>query len=323
MFISFDNGRQWQSFQLNLPVTPVTDLRVHKQDLAISTMGRSFWILDNLTPLHQIAVAAQAVDARLFKPRAAYRMRYAAMGGPGSPEHPPAGAHVDYFLKAEPAGELKLEVLDESGKVIRTVSSQAAAQSERGATSGGDEEMRGPRFGPAPPRTLPKRAGSNRFIWDLRYDGGGPLVAPGRYQLKLSGEGWSRTETLEVRMDPRLEKDGVTVADLREQLQLLLRIRESAAEARLVARQLDDAIKRLGSQSDAGDRVAKLQAVRARLVTAPGPYPRPMLIDQLNSLSLMAGAADRRVGRSALDYFEVLKAQLAAIKADAARLLPE
>jgi hypothetical protein len=290
-------------------------------------MGRAFWILDNVTPLHQIADAAQASAAHLFKPRAAYRMRYAAMSGPASPEYPPAGAQVDYYLATEPAGELKLEVSDESGNVVRTVSSQAAGQagdpSARGAASSGDEEMRGPRSGPAPPRTLPKRAGANRFIWDFRYDGGGPLVAPGKYQLKLSGDGWSRTEPLEVRLDPRLEKDGVTAADLQEQLRLLLKIRETAAEARRTARQLDEAIGRLGSQNDATDRVAKLQSVRARLVTAPGPYPQPMLIDQLISLSQMAGAADRRVGRSALEYSEVLKDELAAIKAEVSRLLAE
>ena len=328
MFISFDNGRQWQSFQLNLPITPVSDIRVHHQDLAISTMGRSFWILDDVTPLHQIADAAQASAALLFRPRAAYRMRYAALGGAGSPEYPPAGAHVDYYLATEPVGELKLEVSDESGKVIRTVSSQSGNQAAgqvvgqigSGATSGGDEETRGPRSGPAFPRTLPRKAGSNRFTWDLRYNGGGPLVAPGKYQLKLSGDGWSQTQTLEVRLDPRLEKDGVTTADLQEQLQLLLKIRETTNEARRAVQQLDEAIKRLGSQSDAADRVAKLRAVRARLVTASGPYPQPMLIDQLNSLSQMAGAADRRVGRSALEYFEVLKDQFAAIKVDASRL---
>jgi hypothetical protein len=331
MFISFDNGKRWQSFQLNLPVTPVTDIRVHRQDLAVSTMGRSFWILDNVTPLHQIADATQASAAHLFKPRAAYRMRYPAMSGPGSPEYPPAGAHVDYYLATEPAGELNLEVSDESGKVVRTISSRAAnqragqapGQGERGAMSGGEEEMRGPRSGPSLPRTLPKKAGSNRFTWDLRYDGGGPLVAPGRYQLKLSGEGWSLTQSLEVRIDPRLEKDGVTVADLQEQLQLLLKIREMTGEARRAAQQLDEAIKRLGSQNSAADRIAKLQAIRARLITAPGPYPQPMLIDQLSSLSQMAGAADRRVGRSALEYFDVLKDQLAAIKTDVSRLLAE
>jgi hypothetical protein len=287
--------------------------------------------LDNVTPLHQIADAAQASAAHLFKPRPAYRTRYAAMGGPGSPDYPPAGAHVDYYLATEPAGELRLEVLDESGKVVRAISSQAAsqavgqfaAQSERSATSSGDEEMRGPRSGPTLPRTLPKLSGSNRFIWDLRYDGGGPLVAPGKYQLKLSGDGWSRTQALDVQIDPRLEKDGVTVADLQEQLQLLLKIREMVGEARRVAQQLDEVIKRLNSQNNSADRIVKLQAVRARIITAPGPYPQPMLIDQLSSLSQMAGAADRRVGRSALEYFDVLKAQLVAIQVEAARLLTE
>ncbi len=332
MFISFDNGMRWQSFQLNLPITPVTDIRVFRQDLAIATMGRSFWILDNVTPLHQITDAVVASAAHLFEPRAAYRARYAAMGGPGSPEYPPAGAHVDYYLAKEPAGELKLEVSDENGKVVRTISSQAGQAGQagraggpggRGAAMGGDEEMRGPRFGLAMSRTLPKQVGSNRFTWDLRYDGGGPLVVPGKYKFKLYSEGWSQTQTLEVRLDPRLEKDGVTVADLQEQLQLLLKIRETTVEARRVAQQLDEAIKRLGSQNEAADRVAKLQAVRARLVTAPGPYPQPMLIDQFGGLSQMAGGADRRVGRSALEYFDVLKEQLAAIKTEVSRLLSE
>src|SRR5262249_19599780 len=152
---------------------------------------------------------------------------------------------------------------------------------------------------------------------------GGPLVVPGKYQLKLSGEGWSQTQTLEVKLDQRLEKDGVTVADLREQLQLLLKIRETTAEARRIAQQLDEAIKRLGTQNQAADRAEKLQAIRSRLVTAPGSYPQPMLIDQFGGLSQMAGAADRRVGRSALEYFDVLKEQLAAIKTEASRLLSE
>jgi hypothetical protein len=170
---------------------------------------------------------------------------------------------------------------------------------------------------------LPKQAGSNRFTWDLRYGGGGPMVAPGKYQLKLSSHGWSRTQPLDVRLDPRLEKDGVTVADLQEQLQLLLKIREMVGEARRASQELDEHIKRLSSQNVAADRIAKLQAVRARLITAPGPYPQPMLIDQLNGLSQMAGAADRRVGRSALEYFDVLKAQFVAIQVEAVRLLTE
>lgn len=321
MFISFDNGRQWQSFQLNLPVTPVTDIRVHRKDLVISTMGRAFWILDNVSPLHQINEATQAQAATLFKPRTAYRTRYFPMSGrPVSPEYPPPGAQIDYYLASEPGGELKLEVVDESGKTVRTASSQAAArpQAEQPAAGGDNEEMRGGRFGGAAARLLSKRAGANRFIWDLRYDGFGPLALPGNYQLKLSADGWTQTQTLEVALDPRLAKDGVTVANLKEQLELLLNVRDLMADARRVVARLDEELKRA---SDA--KAAQLRALRAKLVTASGTYPQPMLIDQLGSLSGMAGTADRKVGRSAIEYFEVLKKQLAEIKADLARLTTE
>jgi len=329
MFISFDNGKQWQSFQLNLPVTPVTDIRVHRQDLVISTMGRAFWILDNVSPLHQIADATLASAGQLFKPRAAYRTRYAAMGGRAAvPEYPAPGAHVDYYLASDAMGELKLEILDESGKLIRTVSSQVGNQAgrsgdgaERGAMAGDDEEMRGPRFAPAVPRTLTKKAGLNRFTWDFRYDGNGPFALPGKYQLRLSGTGWSQSQPLEVALDPRLTKDGVTVADLKEQLELLLAVRSTVTEARRVMARLDEALKRTDSQSDG--KAAQLRVIRAKLVTAPGTYPQPMLIDQLNSLSRMASSADRKVGRSAIEYHDALKKELASIKTELARLMPE
>src|SRR5262249_11960005 len=128
MFISFDNGRLWQSFQLNLPVTPVTDIRVYRKDLVLSTMGRAFWILDNVTPLHQLTADVQSSTAHLFVPRAAYRMRSSRMGGrPDQPEHPPAGAHIDYYLASEPSGDLKLEILDAKGSIIRSITSSAAS----------------------------------------------------------------------------------------------------------------------------------------------------------------------------------------------------
>jgi hypothetical protein len=113
MFVSFDNGKKWQPLQLNLPATPITDLKVHRKDLVISTQGRSFWILDNLTPLHQMSDAIAGAEGRdpssgatLFKPRDAYRFRYTAgFGGvesnrsnPADPQYPPAGAMIDYWL---------------------------------------------------------------------------------------------------------------------------------------------------------------------------------------------------------------------------------
>src|SRR5262249_12862458 len=109
LFLSFDNGAHWQSFQLNMPVTPVTDLKVHHQDLVLSTMGRGFWILDNLTLLHQLR---PALTTSLFRSRPAYRMSYTVAGRRTTgPEYPPVGAALDYYLAAD-AADVKLEIVD-------------------------------------------------------------------------------------------------------------------------------------------------------------------------------------------------------------------
>lgn len=326
MFASFDNGKNWQSFQLNLPVTPITDIRVHRKDLVLSTMGRSFWILDNLSPLHQVTEAVAASAATLFKPATAIRTRRAGGGRPGaSPEYPAPAAQIDYVLATEPTGDLKLEILDFADKVIRTVTSRAGrseAQAGRGVMQGDEEEMRGPRFGGAA-ASLTKRAGHNRFSWDFRLDGFGPLALPGKYKVRLSADSWNQTQPLEVTLDPRLAKDGVTVADLKEQFDLLLAVRETTGDARRTLQRIDAAIQQSANQSGQADRLQKLRALRAQLATAPITYPQPMLIDQLGALSRMAGSADRKVGRSALEYFEVLKKRLAEIKNEARTLAPE
>ncbi len=320
LFVSFDHGRQWQSLQLNLPVTPVTDIRVHQKDLVLSTMGRAFWILDNVTPLHQMSDTVRSSVAHLFTPRAAYRMRYAAMGGrSGGPEYPPNSAQLDYLLAAEPNSELKLEILDAKGAVIRSYSSNPAPprQTER-APTGGDDEMRGPGFGQTAARPLLKKPGPHRFTWDLRYDNFGPLIVPGRYQVRLSTEAWTQMQPLEIKLDPRLAKDGVTQADLDEQLTLLLKVRDTVTEARQLARQIDDA---LPARKDSAEAVKQLQALRARLVTASGAYPQPMLLDQLQGINRMAGAADRKVGRSTIAYLEELRRALAELQNTFKRIL--
>src|SRR5690349_4175260 len=136
MYVSFDNGKKWVPSQLNLPATPVTDLKVYKKDLVLSTQGRAFWILDNLTPLHQMSDAI-ADNPNLLKPRDAYRFRYTAgFGGvestrsnPADPQYPPAGAAIDYWLPN--GGVVTLEVVDASNAVIRRFSSDGAGEREQ------------------------------------------------------------------------------------------------------------------------------------------------------------------------------------------------
>jgi hypothetical protein len=133
MFVSFDDGARWQPLQLNLPATPVTDIKVHRGDLVLSTQGRGFYILDDLSPLRQLGAATSAAPAHLFRPRDAYRVRYASRFGgaesarqsSGDPEYPPPGAAVDYWLAA--AGPTTLDVLDAEGRVVRSFSSASRA----------------------------------------------------------------------------------------------------------------------------------------------------------------------------------------------------
>jgi photosystem II stability/assembly factor-like uncharacterized protein len=323
IFISFDNGARWQSFQLNLPVTPVTDIRLHRRDLVLSTMGRSFWILDDLAPLHQIDDAVKAGRPYLFAPRDAYLIRNPAMGGrPDQPQYPAPGALIDYFLPAVLAGPVTLDILDAGGKVLRSFSSEGP---DMGTSQTRDPDQ--PRIERGGMTRAPKRAGANRFAWDLRHPaqtdpgsmrgGGGPRVVPGKYQVRLTVGEVAETRPLEVRIDPRVATDGVTQADLEEQLALCLRIRGLANEARQTAIRIAQAREaaRVNGASAAAT-VQKLTALEAALVTASGPYPQPMLIDQLANLYRMASAADQKVGRSTFQYLDELKGELARIQTE-------
>jgi photosystem II stability/assembly factor-like uncharacterized protein len=268
IYVSFDDGGNWQSLRLNLPVVPITDLAIHKRekDLVAATQGRSFWVLDDLPMLYQLADAAKA-DSYLFKPEDTYRMPGGGFGGGGrsgaAGQNPPAGAVVYYYLKNKPAGEVAIEFLDASGKSIKKFSGKAS-EGQPAAAPVSDEEGF---FGGGAPRRAPSEAGLNRFVWDLRYAdatrfpglimwaGGttGPRIAPGAYQVKLTVDGKSMTQSFEVRKDPRLE---TTQADFAKQLDLLLKIRDKFSETsdailqiRDVRKQIDDITNRLKGQA--------------------------------------------------------------------------
>ena len=327
-FVSFDNGGSWMKFQQNLPVTPVTDIRVHHRDLVLSTMGRSFWILDNVTPLHQLAAVLAAPPAAsaggwksgLINLRDAWRMRYQAMGSrPDQPQYPAPGAILDYFLAGDAAGPVRIDILDSTGKVVRTLTSESGARPAAERTDmGGDEDM--PRRGGGIAVRLPKTSGLHRVTWDLRAAGsqedttrgGGPMVVPGKYQARLTVGDVVEAKPFEVRMDPRVVADGVTQADLQEQFDLLVALQGTIAGARALAMEIPRAMEQAAGNSA---RVKQLKAWQAELVTASGAYPQPMLIDQLSSIARMAGSADQKVGRSTFEFYEELKKRLGEIAA--------
>ena len=259
LYVSFDDGENWQSLQLNLPVAPITDLAIHKRerDLVAATQGRSFWILDDLSVLHQVADAAKA-DAYLFKPEEAYRMAGGGGGGGGGRaggaigQNPPAGAVFYYYSKNKPSGEVSLEVFDASGKSVSKMTNRGGG--ERPAAAASAEEGGG--FGGGAPRRLPAEAGLKRFVWDLRHTEAtrfpglimwsgnttGPRAVPGIYQVKLTVDGKTMTQSLEIKKDPRLE---TTQADFAKQLDLLLKIRDKFSETSEAVLQIRDARKQV------------------------------------------------------------------------------
>ena len=328
MFISFDNGRSWQSFQLNLPVTPVTDIRVYEGDLVLSTMGRSFWILDDVIPLHQIKRELAASQAQLLRPRPTYRTRYSiSIGRANGPEYPPPGARIHYLLAPEIEAPITLDIINPEGAVIRSFSTDRPE----------DTAGRGPGLDPsqlvrAGTLSLPMQRGMNRFTWDLRYPGpwnqdllqsgtGGPVAAPGTYKVRLTAGKWSQTQVLEVRLDPRVTADRVSGADLEDQLRFNLQLRDAITAARIAAFRLMEARDRIGKPNQAAARIKQVEALLSRLVTAGGPYPQPMLIDQLLYIYRMTNQADQRIGHDASIRFADLSKELAAVLAEVQEVL--
>ena len=224
VYFSIDDGEHWQSLRLNMPATSIRDLVVKNDDIVVGTHGRSFWILDDITPLRQITNEIAAADAHLFAPQMAYRVRRSLnTDTPIPPEepmgqNPPDGAIINYFLKSD-ASEVTLEIFDQSNKVIRRYSSNDKPEII-------DEKSQAyPTYWFRPARVLSAKSGMQRWTWDLKYappegfprsypmtailndtpsQPVGTTVLPGEYKVKLTANGKSYTQPLTIKMDPRV-----------------------------------------------------------------------------------------------------------------------
>jgi hypothetical protein len=317
LFISFDNGGHWQPFQLNLPNVPVTDIKVHRKDLVVSTQGRAFWILDNISSLHQITPRTGASEVHLFKPRDGYRTRVA----PGI-----LGPAVDYYLPAPSAGPVTIDILDASGNTVNSYNSETPVAAGGGRGRGGagadvvDPDMmpmgRG-RGGPAPRVT--KNVGVNRFVWDVR-NAKTVTMPPGRYQVRLQAAGVSQTQPLAVLIDPRVAAGGVTVADLQEQFQHNMRMRDMVESVNALVLRVRQAQTQMKSGADP-DKARRLDAIAAKLLTEPVRYGKPGLQAHITYLASMTANVDQKIGRDAIERYAVLKKELDAVRAEVDRVL--
>ena len=274
VFVSFNDGDDWQPLQLNLPNCSVRDLVVHDDDLVIATHGRSFWILDDVTPLRQASADVAASDAYLFLPPVAYRVRPSSFEGTPLPldvpqaENPPDGAMIDYYLKSAPAGPITLEVLDSSGRLVRRYSSEDKPPQVD------PKRLDIPAYWIHPPLALSAAPGMHRFVWDLRYPGapgGGPTprfgsgagawAPPGQYSVRLTVNGRASTQPLELKMDPRVK---TLPADLVKQFEMARQIGAAQVQvsaANREASRLHESLQKL--QSAAGDKKSLTDQIAA------------------------------------------------------------
>jgi hypothetical protein len=281
VYVSWNDGDKWQPLSLNLPPTPITDLEVHGNNLEISTFGRALWILDDVTSLREISPEISAKDVYLFTPATGLRMRWDNYQDTPYPietpagQNPPDGAILDYFLKSVPQDELTLTIYDESGAQIATYSSNAKPVDLPPPNV--------PDYWFQPPATLPKAAGVNRFVWDLRYPAPpslpygyfgellgyteytfadhavpgltprqqprGVLVVPGKYTIELHSGGQILRQILTIELDPRVR---TSQTDLVAQRDLAIQISQgldssNAAYQQVVRlrKQLAEEMKRL------------------------------------------------------------------------------
>ncbi len=246
VYVSFDDGQRWQSLRLNMPATSIRDLVVKDDDLVVGTHGRSFWILDDITPLRQMRPETPRATT-LLRPQRAWRWRWNKNTDtplpPDEPagENPPDGAVIDYVLAGE-ARLVTLEILDVEGALVRRYRSDDAAE-------GPVEGRNIPDYWIRPPQALPATAGLHRFVWDLHAappakarfsypisavyrdtwkEPRGPWALPGTYTVRLTVDGRTVTEPLELRMDPRVK---ASAEDLRAQLDLSTTVMADMARA--------------------------------------------------------------------------------------------
>jgi photosystem II stability/assembly factor-like uncharacterized protein len=268
VYVSFDDGDRWQPLRLNMPATSIRDLVIKDDDLVVGTHGRSFWILDDITPLRQVRAETFAADAHLFQPRAAWRFRWNKNTDtplpPDEPagDNPPDGAIVNYWLEQESRSPVTLEILDAGGAVVRRYSSADAPETPIEGRNTPDYWLR-------PPQTLSAKAGFHRFVWDVRHER--PAVAgfsypiaaihantlrvplgswalPGTYTVRLTVDGKVLTEPLVVKMDPRVKTSAAGLKlqyDTSRAIDAALRRVAGAIQASAPNR---DALERLRSQ---------------------------------------------------------------------------
>ena len=330
LFVSFNDGKSWQSFQQNLPVTPITDIKIHRGDLVLSTMGRSFWILDNVATLRQTAFNSLATEPVLFKPETTVRYRYPKVrrGSNSFPKYPMPSVIFDYYLPADVSGEVKLEITNSNQEVVNTYVSKPDSTDKEEVV----EDMNTSTTTIIVDKSLSTTKGLHRFNWDMTYTGAwskqktrryknGPKAGPGTYTLKLIVRDQELSQQFTLIMDPRVTAGGTSKEDVAKQLVLEFQVLALLTEARKLEDSLSGEQTKLKKQQqetqlDASEekRLGRVTDGLDELKTKDGAYPTPMLVDQIGYLYYMVSSADQLPGQDAYNRFAEVTKRLSAVK---------
>jgi photosystem II stability/assembly factor-like uncharacterized protein len=288
VYVSFNDGDDWQSLQLNLPPCSMRDLAIHGDDLIVATHGRGFWVLDDITALRQATDKVAQSDAYLFRPADATRMHAGAdYGSPMQPhdeslaQNPPVGAMIDYYLKSSASGPLVVEILDAKNALVRRYSSEDHAPPIKVSS------LEFPAFWRTTPQSVSTAAGMHRWIWDLHYTPvpgggrfggggfgpGGVVALPGVYTVKLTLEGKTYTQPLKVKMDPRSK---TPIADLQKEFAIAMEVAHSQSEINQTqhdVQQLRSQIRQLRPQAHSNGSLASALDALDHLAEVVGGAP--------------------------------------------------
>ena len=295
VYVSFDDGANWESLRLNLPATSVRDLIIKNDDLVVGTHGRGFWVLDNIRPLRQLT-RDQREDL-LFKPQTALRVRANLNTDtplpPDEPagENPPDGAMIDYFLSKDASAPVTIEVKDRKGQSVRKYSSADAP------VEANPKQLKIPSYWIRPLQSLSTKAGMHRFLWDMHYtpvrdvapefpisatyrntapEATSPWAAPGDYTVMLTVDNKTFSQPLTVIMDPRVK---TSAADLQEQFNLSWKLYQLRLKLAPIGKKFDDVAEQLtklrAKAAERSDVTQKLEAFAETFVKFGPPHPRP------------------------------------------------
>ena len=306
LFISYNDGANWEAFQNNLPVVPITDMKLHRNDLVLSTMGRGFWILDNASMLENYDKSA---GLSIYSPESSIRYRMRSYGD-DVPDFETGSVLIDYFLP-EKTKQVKLEIIDDSGVLVNTYFSDTTGLDF-------DEEMNRKMetndFIFVVDKSLSGKKGHNRYAWDMQHFGPwsdnerrrwsyGPMVAPGKYTARLTAGENSVETTFSLILDPRAEKTGISQEIIEEQIDFVKQVSDLLSAARQLEKQLEKTVEEKGESAE--EAKATLEKLQAEDIT----YPMPKLVDQINYLYRMTLSTDQQMGKDAIDRYEELKKQ--------------